>query len=84
VISKDPNYNLIAAIACLFLLYLGPSQCQRAEVAEQRTSDLVKHLERAIQKNDWDLVKEIVENFSTPGDSDKNYEVDNHGWHSTD
>jgi hypothetical protein len=82
--SDDTTFRALAALAFLFLLAFGPTQCQRAEVAEQRSTDLVKDLERAIKKKDWERVSGIVENFAISGDGNSGYEVDNHGWHSTE
>lgn len=82
----SPTFQTLAAVGILFLLYFGPTQCQRAQIAEQRSADLVKDLDRAIQKKDWDHVRGIVETFAITGNSegDGNFEVDNRGWHSTE
>lgn len=72
------------ALAFLFLLYFGPTQCQRANLAEQRSAELVKDLDRAIQMKDWELVAGIVEDFALSGAGGGDYEVDNRGWHLAD
>lgn len=82
--SDDATFRALAAFAFLFLLVFGPTQCQRAEIAEQHSADLVKDLERAIKKKDWERVSEIVEDFAISGDNDRGYEVDHHGWHPTE
>lgn len=80
----NPTLQMFASLAVLFLLYFGPTQCQRAQLAEQRSAELVKDLDRAIERKDWDRLRGIVDDFATSGGGDQRYEVDNHGWHATE